>query len=356
MANQVAYGFLKMQDLFDQRVDEVGIGVVNEAVDATLAEHNRQMAALMGLFATPTTEYKLRYRTMVAGRLQPLDEQGRARPVRPGGQYDVAFPILSAGTAWGSTYKASKKMTVGEANDIISALTLGDRRWMRDQMLSALFSNAGWTFSDEDHGDLVVKGLASGDTDTYLVATGADAGATDTHYLAQAGAIADATDPFPAIYTELMEHTENTGDVVALIPSGVKTAVEGLSGFYPVSDANLRMGLAATTVAGNLGVATPGQVIGYHEARVWIVEWRHLPANYIIAVATGGPRPLMMRQEPEASLQGFNRVAERNDHPYYESQYLRFAGFGANNRVGAVIQRVSNGAYAAPTGYVAPIA
>ena len=88
---------------------------------------------------------------------------------------------------------------------------------------------------------------------------------------------------------------------------------------------------------------------------MWLAEWKGLPANYLVATMTGGPRPIAMREEPEASLRGFNRVAERNDHPFYESQYLRVAGFGAQNRVGAVIMRVSNGAYAIPTNYQAPL-
>ena len=76
----------------------------------------------------------------------------------------------------------------------------------------------------------------------------------------------------------------------------------------------------------------------------------------MIATMTGGPRPLLMREEMEASLRGFNRVAERNDHPFYESQYLRIAGFGANNRVGALVQRIGNGSYAIPTNYPSPLA
>lgn len=355
-ANTIAYGFIKMVDLFNERIDEVGIERVTNAIDATLAEHNRQMAAMMGLFATPTTAPKLRYKTPITGSLQPLDEQGRARPVRPAGYYDVAFPLQDAGTAWGQTYKASKKMTVEEANNIVSSLLLADRRWMRDHMLAALFANASWTFGDDQYGSLTIKGLANSDTDTYLLMAGADSGAADTHYLAQAAAIDNSNDPFPTIYTELMEHPENSGDVVVLVPSGLKATVEALAGFYPQADANLRPGLATTTVAGSLGAAVPGQVIGYHEARVWIAEWRSLPANYMIAVATEGPRPLAMRQEPEAVLQGFNRVAERNDHPFYESQYLRSAGFGANNRVGALVYRIGDAAYAVPTGYASPLA
>ena len=352
----ILYGFTNLKDVFAQRVDDVGVAVVNDAIDATIAEHNRQLAALVGLFATPTTEYKIRYRTPVAARLQPLDESGRARPIKLAGYYDVAFPLQEAGTAWGQTYKASKKMTVQEANDILNTLLTADKRWMRDHILAALFTNASWTFSDDQHGDLTVKGLANSDTDTYLVQTGADAGATDTHYLAQANAIDNSNDPFPTIYDELTEHPENSGEVVVLIPSNVKTAVQALSGFYPNTDPNLNAGMASTTLRGSLGTPLPGTLLGYHEARVWIAEWKSLPSGYMIATTTGGPRPLLMREEMEAALRGFNRVAERNDHPFYESQFLRIAGFGANNRIGAVVQRIGNGSYAIPTNYTSPMA
>jgi hypothetical protein len=85
------------------------------------------------------------------------------------------------------------------------------------------------------------------------------------------------------------------------------------------------------------------------------VEWSILPNNYMIAVTTDGPRPIAMRQETNAQLQGFRLVAERNDHPFYESQWLRIAGFGAWNRVGAAVIRIGNASYAIPTGYSSPI-
>lgn len=353
--NQVLYGFVNLKDVFSQRVEDVGVPVVNAAIDETLAEHNQQLMNLMSLFVDRTTQYKVRYRTPVAASLQPLDENGRARPIKGAGYYDIAFPLQMAGIAWGTTYYASQKITVQETNSAVAALITADKRWLRDRIMAALFTNVNYTHSDAAHGDLTIKPLANGDTDTYLIQAGADAGATDTHYLAQAGAIADASDPFPTIRSELTEHPENSGDVVVFVPTSNRTAVEGLSGFYPVNDPNLRMGAGATVLAGTLNVALPGDVFGYHEAGVWLAEWKGLPANYLVATMTGGPRPIAMREEPEASLRGFNRVAERNDHPFYESQYLRVAGFGAQNRVGAVIMRVSNGAYAIPTNYQAPL-
>jgi hypothetical protein len=108
-------------------------------------------------------------------------------------------------------------------------------------------------------------------------------------------------------------------------------------------------------LVGTLNKAVPGTVIG-RVAKCWIVEWKALVDDYIIATTTDGAPALGMRQDPEPELQGFKRVAERNDHPYYESQYMRRAGFGGYNRVGAVVQRIGNGTYAIPTGYDAPIA
>jgi hypothetical protein len=63
-----------------------------------------------------------------------------------------------------------------------------------------------------------------------------------------------------------------------------------------------------------------------------------------------------MREEPEAGLQGFKRVAQRNDHPFYEDQYLRIAGFGAYNRIAAVVYRIGNASYAIPSGFTSPMA
>ncbi len=357
MANQVAYGFTNLKDMFAERVAEAGVDVVNTAIQQSVDEHNRQIAALMSLFVSPVTKPQLRYKTPTAARLQPLDESGRARPIRVAGHYDVAFPLQAGGVAWGGTDVTIAKMTVEEANRYTLTLLSADARWVRDHILAALFANASWTFTDDDDdvGSLTIKGPANGDTDVYLLLSGADAGATDTHFLAQAGGVADATNPFPSIYSELREHPENGGEVLALIPSNLKTSVQGLTEYHPVADPNLRSGSATTELVGNLGVAHPGELFGYTDSKVWLSEWRSLPNDYIIAVTTEGDAPLGMREDPEPELRGFKKVAERADHPFIESQWRRRAGFGARNRVGVVVQRVSNGAYAVPTNYSCPM-
>lgn len=355
MPNQVLYGFLDLQHLFDQRITDRNVPEVATAITQSVEEHNRQMNALVGLFADRTTDFKRRFQTPVAARLQPLEQDGRARPIQPAGFYDIAFPLHQAGLAWGVNRITRVKMTIEDANRITATMLSADMRWMRDHLLAAMFVNSPWTHTDPEHGALTIEGLANGDSVRYLVQTGADQGATDNHYLAQANAIDNSNDPFPAIHEELTEHPENEGNVVAVIPTNLKASVEALNGFMPFTDPNIRLGSAQSELIGNPDITVPGEMIGYHDSGVWISEWRGMVSNYIFATMTGGPRPLAMREQPESELQGFAQVATREDHPFWESHWERIAGFGGQNRVGAVVMRIGNGSYAVPSGYASPM-
>lgn len=356
MANQVLYGWENLQDMLDARITGTNQEAVNDAVEKSLAEYNRQLDSLTGLFVERTTNYTERYAETGAASLQPLDNNGRALPIKPAGYYDLAYPIQQGGAAWGANYVTKTKMSIGDAQRATALLTSADTRWMRDRILSAILSSATWTYPDPLYGNLTVQPLANGDAVTYGLATGADTVATDTHQLAQANAIGTGADnPFPIIYTELMEHPENSGDVIVFIPTGLKATTTALTTFHPTADANITPGSTTAVVNGTPGVSIPGMLLGYEEGKVWIVEWRSLPANYMIAVTTGGSKPVGMREDPETELQGFNKVADRDNHPFYESQWLRRAGFGARNRVGAVAYRIGNASYAVPSGYTAPI-
>lgn len=350
----VLLGLLNQADLYDQRVTSVGIQQVFRAVDESVAEHNRQLTAMTRLFVTNVTDPQARYYAAGATRNQPLDENGRARPVKPSGSYTVGFPLHYSGNAWGRNYVTGIKMTVGEVARLTSMMLDGDSRWMRDHILAALFyenSTTPWTFTDPQFGALSVYGLANGDTTTYQILSGADSAATDDHVK---GAAAVTAAVFQDIHDELVEHPENGMDVIAFVPTASRATVEGLTGFYPVSDSNLNQGSGVTTLARALDIETPGELFGYIEG-VYVYEWRSMPSNYLIGTSVGGAAPLALRQETEAELQGFRAVAERNDYPWWERQYLRIAGFGAWNRAGAIVYRTDNATYAIPTGYDSPM-
>lgn len=351
----VLAGLLNQADLAARRVADLGVQGVMRAVDESVAEHNRQLTALTNLFVTPRTDPQAQFFAAGATRLQPLDENGRARPVKPSGSYTVGFPLQMAGIAWGTNYITSVDMTVGEVADVVSMMLDADSRWMRDHILAALFyenSTTPWTFTDARYGALSVYGLANGDTVTYQILSGSDSAATDDH-VKGAATLTEAV--FTDIHAELTEHPENNGPVIAFIPTASRATVEALTNFYPIADPNLRSGVAVTEYTGALNTPVPGSLIGY-VGGVHIVEWAGMPADYVLGVTAGGEKPLAMRQHPNAALQGFKEVDQRRDYPWYERQYLRMAGFGTWNRVGAIVYRTNNGTYAIPTGYTSPMA
>lgn len=357
MANQVAYGFVNLVDVFADRVSAIGVDVVSTAVQKTVDEHNRQIAAMLGLFVKTGVKAKTRFLTPTVARLQPMDQDGKARPIRTAGNYEVSFPIQMGGAAWGANFLSKAKMTVEEANTYTNALISADMRWMRDHVLAALFSNTDWTYSDpdDDIGSLTIHGLANSDAVTYIVQSGADSGATDTHYLGQAAAIADATNPYPTIYSELTEHPENSGQVIVFVPTANVATTIALAEFHPTPDPNIQIGANTDQVVGSLNATYPGTLLGYTDSKCWIVEWKSLPAQRLIAVTTDGEPPLGMRQDDEIELQGFRQTDASMKYPFWESQWMRRAGFGAWNRVGAVVMKISDASYDIPTGYESPM-
>lgn len=354
MANELLYGFYNLRDLAAESIARVPEETLSEAIQATLDEHNRNLNALIGLFAEPTTRSRTRFRPAGVARNQPIDEIGRAFPVKRAGYYDVGYPIHRSGQAWGYDYETRLKITVQELSDNMRTILTGDARWMRDHLLAALFDNTPWVYDDDDEGEITIQPLANGDSTVYLIQSGQEAGATDTHYFAQAAGIADASNPFPTIHTELTEHSENAGNVIVLMASNLKATAQALASFTEARDTNIRLGTAVNELITTPGVAVPGTLFGYAD-QCYLVEWNRLPSGYMIAVTTDGRKPLRMRQPEQAELRGFRQHGEREDFPWYEAQLRRYAGFGAWNRVGALVYRVGNGAYAIPSGYTNPI-
>jgi hypothetical protein len=350
-----SFGFVGFEDLADERVVDGRVQMVNDAIRASLDEHNRQVNAALLELVERTTDYTVRYKIGGAGTLQPLDEWGNPLPVKDVGFYDVAFPIQGGGTAWGDNRVSRALMTVAEADRLTVGMLRRDADWMRRHILATLFDNTTWSFVDEEKGTLTVQPLANNDAVTYLRNNGTLA--TDNHYYAQAGAISDAANPFPTWLTELKEHPENGGPFVAYIPTNVKAAVQGLANFIDVADPNVNPGIMAPTLTNStLSRGFGDEVVGYVDG-VYVVEWSFLPDNYGIVVARGAEtKPLRMREYPAASLQGLFVENFSPDGNLNEYRFIRYAGFGAYNRVGALSFRIGNGAYAIPTGYSTPLA
>lgn len=352
MANLLGYGFRDLRDQADSQITEQLIPVINTAITDTVAFHNEEMDRVLSLFVKKTTEHALRYRTPTDAKLQPLDEHGRARKIRVGAQYDVGFPLQAAGLAEGATDTTRKLETVQDVSDITITMTMADKNWMLDHVLATLFADADWTYVDERFGSLVVKPLANGDAITYLGRNGSSA--TADHNTGQAAAIADLTNPFPGIYSRLTRPMGSSGRVFSFVASNLVASIQGLGSFFDEPDPNIRPGANTEELTGTFPVGIPGEVVGYTN-RVWIIDWPRLPDNYIISVIETGERPVALREYEVASLRGFRRAGERNDYPYFETQFKRDAGFGIWNRTGADVMEIGDATYDVPTDYAVPM-
>ena len=356
----VAYGFVGIEDLFNQRVVTVGPQRVFDAVQVSAEEYTRVVNGLLAEFAQPTTSAQEQIELPGDGSLQPLDEDGNPMPVAPSGSYTVAYPIQGGGTAWGTNRVSRAKLTVEEANRFTMDAFQKDADWNIRHILAALYDNATWTYADKTGpngskglGNITVQLLANGDTVLYA-RKGGVAPATDDHYLAQASAIDDSHNPFETIETELLEHPSNTGRILCYIPTDLKATVIALSTFKSVADPNVAY--TTTELATNVPNVGPGEeVLGYIEGtKCWIVLWSVLPSSYILAKMEG-KAILGAREHAEAELQGFFPEAHNVDGNHFVNRFIRYRGYGVKDRVGALVYRIGNGSYAIPTGYDAPL-
>ena len=352
----VLYGFHSLQDVLDNRAASVDQSVLRDAINAAVSAHNSDLNQALSLFANKRiTEPNIGVSQMSEGELQGLDEWGRPLPRRPVPPVSRYAPLFMAGDSIATNYVLEQKMTVGEVQERLQSVLLADTKWNRKQLLAALFQNTSYNYSDPQYGTLAISTLANGDSETYLrSATGA--ASADTHHKGNASFTeAVLTD----IRAELIEHDENGGDtaqVVVFVPTASKSTVMGFTNHIDAPDQNLTFGTGVNQYTGSFGASAPGTPIGYNaEAQVHIREWSRLPSDYAIGVTDGGLSPLLYREDPEPSLQGFHEIPGREDIPYLQRIWIRRRGFAAYNRVGAVVYRTNNGTYAVPSGYSAPV-
>lgn len=357
MANQVAYGFHELQDIFDRRVVDTNVDLVTAAIQQSAMAYEQDLAGMLsGWCEDWTGNPQTRVELPDAGELQPLSENGVPVVTKGGSSYTQALPLMRGGSAFGFNRESYAKATIADMNRETLRMMKQDSAWNIRRLLASVLTNTTWSYKDEENGDFSIKGLANSggtDTDQYLDLNGDLA--VDDHYLAQANAIADGADnPFPTIYEELYEHPENTGAVVAFVPTGLKSSITGLTNFYEAQSLNSLVSYGNDTSLANDAVEMylgfGNRVLGVVDDVV-IVESRRMPANYIIAYSSGAGSFLRRRVPSEEVLQGLQVVPYQVNSNFTRFDYYRIAGYAPWNRIGAVAMQIGSGSYTIPTGY-----
>lgn len=358
--NVDAYGFVGLKDLYNSRVLQVGIQRVYDAIYESAAEYSRVRGALLADWVEPTEVALQQFELPGSGTLQPLDADGNPLPIVPSGNYQVAFPIQGAGTAYGNNRVSRALETIAEINRSQIDAEQRDSDWLMRHILAALFTNTTYTYNDEagpnggkGFGALTIQPLANNDAVLYKL-KGATPPVAQNHFLAQAAAIDDDHNPFPTIFTELNHHPSNGNRrIIVYVATNLVPSIKALSDFVRSDLLYVNQAITVATPINppplNVGDFVRGTV-----DNIWIVEWGALPDGYMIAKVEG-IAPLRMREYPAPELKGFfpENFSPDGNHLIY--RLIRYAGFGVADRISALVMLIGNGSYSIPSGYTAPL-
>ncbi len=355
------FGHLNLSDSDRVYNSTVGQATVWQAVQDYVSRVNADIQAAMSVFVERTTsDHKLRYKLPGGGSLQRRGSDGRYGSVKVVGQWDVAFPLEDFGAQISGNDVDMAYMTVAELDRHVSTVVTQNVNTVRFELLKALLNKAQDSFTDPLWGALLIEPLANGDAVVYPPVLGSEIEAVEQHYIGTnyvAADISDTNNPFPVLVDELEEHfgVPATGsNIAAFINNAQSAKVKALSNFDPLEDRFLRPGAMADTLV-NLPTGLPGTIIGRCDG-CWVIEWRFMPANYMLGIHLDVPKPVLRRIDPSDTGLGDGLMllteAADEEFPFSASFWRHRFGLGVGNRLnGVAYQFVASTTYTTPTDY-----
>ena len=356
------YGVLGLADNERVFLSTLGQGVIYDAVNEYLAFHNEELARTLSVFVDETTsDHKRRYMLPGGGRLQNMGFNPQAAPAvtKAYGSWDVAFPLYDFGAGQSTSRVSGAYATTQDLQRHLDNIRQQDINTVRFEIVNALLGSTQTSFVDPNWGTLLIEPLANSDTVVYPPVLGSETEVTDNHYLESGYAtasISDTNNPYVTIVAELEEHfgaPTGGSNIVTFINNAETAKTQALTDFVSVTDMRINPGDDTATITG-LPAGVPGRVLGAVSG-TWVVEWRHLPAMYMVAIHMDAPKPLVMRVDPDYTglAGGLQLVANSDKTPFTNSFYSHRFGIGAGNRInGVVMEMGTGGTYSVPTGYL----
>lgn len=356
------YGMLGLADNDRSYLNTIGQEVVYDAARLYLQQHNAEVTRAYAAFVeTTTTAFKERYKLPGGGRLQRRGGMAQSGAVSVVGQWDVAYPLESFGAQFAADRKSASYMTVEQFNNELETIRIQDINTRRFEILRALMNNTARTFVDEwpgGGGTLSIVPLANQDGTLYPPILGSETEQQRQHYITSgyaASAISDTNNPYFTLRDGLeavFGAPQGFGNIACMINNAQAARTEALTDFVPIEDIGIQLGDDDSRPRG-IPAGLPGRAIG-RVSGAWVVEWRWVPANYIVAVNLDAPPPLKERIHPEFTGlgSGLQLIAEDEKYPIESSHYEDDFGFGVGNRLnGMVMELTTDATYDIPAAY-----
>lgn len=351
-------GMLTLNDTDRVFTSTQGQRVVYDAIATYLNKVNADLNAAQSVFVEGrTTDHIERYRLPGGGRLQRRGGFAQSGAVKNTGSWDVAYPLEDFGAQIAENDITMAYMTVADMARHVDTVVTQAINTRRFEMLKALFGNADRTFVDPLWGSLTIKPGANGDAVVYPPVLGSESEATEDHYLETnytSANISDTNNPLVTIRNELEEHFgAMTGgeNIVVFINNAQRAKIEALSGVDEVTDNYIQPGTQVNVPVRLPNV--PGRVIARGNG-VWVVEWRWIPANYLVGVHLEVPAPLKERVDPaDTGLgTGLQLVARESEYPIESAHWRDRFGYGVGNRLNlCILECGTGGTYSTPAAF-----
>lgn len=353
------FGILDLDSSDRVFVNTVGQAVVYDAVNELVDRWNTEVAQMLSVFVSEETEiFKERFRSPAGGYLERRGQLSTTGAVQISGSYDVAYPLEDFGAQVAGDDVSLAYLSLQELQMHLTSVFTRDANTIRFELLKALFNDTQDTFTDSLHGSLSIEPLANGDAVVYPPVIGSGTEATDDHYL-EAGyltsGVSDANNPLVTMRDEVEEHfgIQAAGsNMIAFIANAEKSAIESLTDYDQIIDNKIKPG-ADTDVVTGLPAGLPGNVIGRSNG-IWVVEWRHLPATYMLGIDPDQLSPVKLRVDPADTglARGLGLISSNDKYPFTDSHWRHRFGFGVANRLNGVAMEVANGGgWTIPTAY-----
>jgi hypothetical protein len=355
------FGALGLPDTDYAFVNTIGQAIVYDATLQVLGDHNADLAASEAVFVEGTTwDHTIKYKLPSEGFLQRKTARSEPALTKPNGGWTCSFTLEEFGAGVGWDRVSLAYATMGQFNLVLEGVKRKDRNTRRQEMLRALFNNANRVFFDENFPTLSISPLANGDSVVYPPVIGSQTEATANNYLVSGyapSAISDANDPIPVLVNQLEQYlgTPTGGSKIAVFCNNEETPfLKGLTNFDAVPNRFVAYGENVSLVPRDRYPAgLPGRILGETDSAL-IVEWRWVPAGYLLAVHLDAPSPLRRRIDPPAVGLGEGLTLTTVDHtrPIEHSTWTNRFGYGCANRLnGCVMQLTTNASYTPPALY-----
>ncbi|WP_029263500.1 MULTISPECIES: hypothetical protein [unclassified Microbacterium] len=362
-------GISTQSDILTRTADGVNLNRLwNEFVD-DLAAWNETRNVIANLFASNTSEsFALLPNGGSTVTMEKSSEFGvpTASRVTPE-QLRMGFPLewFDAGVRY--TRRFLRDATAEQIRAQHAGVLEADNRLVFANTMSALTNRTAGARPVNENGVTIYDlwdGTAGEVPPSYAGKTFTD---SHTHYLVSGAATVDGGD-LKSLIDTIQEHghgLRSSNEQIVIFANPIEADVitgfrrdEANPGKDPydfIPSVSAPAYLTDVTIVGDKapaqfnGVAIEGS---YGDA--WITKNHFIPAGYVIAVATAGPRnsrnPLWFREHPSADSRGLRLLPTYERYPLVDATYEHGFGVGVRHRsAAAVVQIKASGSYQNPT-------